>query len=491
MSRLNARLTTLLPALALAVFAGACDTTDPVGVDPQDESPAASSDVTTLKILLTDAPANYVSAAEVDIGRVEILPADDGPAIVLTDDGTDGFVDLLDFQNSATMQLAEADIEPGAYHQLRLFVEGARAQINDSDEWIDLKVPSGAQTGIKLLLRGMDGEHLQLVPGEQVIVLDFDVNRSFVIRGNPNAPGFKGVIFKPTLKVTGQDVAASISGNVSSLVEGVSAAGRTVIAEPTDAGDLTDYGYQSEAGTAVTNDDGDYTIFFLVPGEYEVSLMELEAGLGSEPASQLVTVGESENAMDVDFQIIDVTGSISGAVVPADGVEGATVEGLTVSVTANEEGAEPVETTTAEDGSYAFDGLLAGTYTVAVTFEQEGFLLDRTEVEVEVAPEEDVTGVDFTILDVGSIRGTLSTDIEGFVLEGLQVTATADGQDDVVATVGSDGTYTFTGLAAATWTLTVDPGEGYVTDPEDITVTLDGSNAFTGQDFVIEAESSS
>ena len=305
-----------------------------------------------------------------DIGRVEILPAGDGPPIVLTEDGTDGFVNLLDFQKSATMQLAEAEIEPGMYHQLRLIVEAANVKLidgytfRDGSQTQDMKVPSGAQTGIKLLLRDMDGEALELVPGEKVIVLDFDVNRSFVMQGNAETPaGIKSMLFTPTIKVTGMDVAASISGTVSTLLDGVAVAGRTVIAEPTDGGDLTDYGYQSEAGTAVTDEFGDYTIFFLVPGEYEVSVMDLEPGLGTEPASRTVTVGWAEDATGADFEIIDVTGSISGAVSVAAGIEGVSVEGLEVTATPAAEGQDPVTDTTDADGAYSFDGLLPGSYT--------------------------------------------------------------------------------------------------------------------------------
>lgn len=496
MSRKQHRLSTLFPALVLALFAGACDTSDPVGMGQDD---TADGEVTTLKILLTDAAADYIAAANVDIGRVEILPVDDGPPIPLTEDGTDGFVNLLELQKSATMQIAQAEIEPGMYHQLRLVVEAANVELmdgytfRDGSQGQDLKVPSGAQTGIKLLLRDVDGEHLELVPGEKVIVLDFDVNRSFVIQGNPETPaGIKSMSFKPTIKVTGMDVAASISGTLT-VEEGLSAdlvAGQTVIAEPTNGGDLTEYGYQSEAGTAVTEEDGSYTIYFLVPGEYEVTVLDLEPGLGTEPESRTLTVGWSEDATGADFQIVDITGSISGTVGVAEGIEGVSVEGLEVTVTPAAEGEEPVTVATDESGAYTVDGLLPGTYTVSVAFEQEGLLIYPPEIEVEVGRDEIVEGVDFTVIEIGSIRGTVSTELEGFVLEGLEVTATADGQDPVVVTTDANGAYVFTGLAPATWTLTVSVGEGFVTDPENIVLQLGENGGFAGQDFVVVEASS-
>jgi hypothetical protein len=483
----------LVPAMMLAVIAGACTPDSPVAVETEDPGTVQEGPA-TLRILLTDAAADYIAEANVDIGRVELLPAGDGPAIVLSENGTDGFVNLLELQNSATMQIAEAEIEPGAYHQLRLIVESANVRLiddytfRDGSQQQELRVPSGAQTGIKLLLRNEEGGDLELGSGESVIVLDFDVNRSFVIQGNPRTPaGIRSMSFKPTIKVTGMDVAASISGVVT-VAEGLApelAGGRTVIAEPTDGGDLTEFGYQSAAGTAVTGEDGSYTIFFLVPGEYEVSVLDLEAGLGTEPVSRTVTVGEKEDLTGVDFQIVDVTGSIAGAVVLADGVENVSVEALQVSVTSTAEGAEPVTVATDASGAYLVEDLLPGTYTVAVAFEEEGFLLYPAEIEVEVGSAEEVTGVDFLVIEAGSVRGSVSTALEGFAVEGLEVTAAAEGQTSVTVNTDAEGRYTFTGLAAASWTITVAVGDDFVTEPESIVVVLDGANGFAGQDLVV------
>lgn len=505
MSRLKSGLLTLFPALVLALFAGACDTAETTGVDPDEPVPGdePAAEAATLRILLTDAAADYIAEANVDIGRVELLPSEDGSPITLSEDGTDGYVNLLELQNAATMQLAEAEVEAGLYHQLRLIVESANVTLKDDytfrdgSRTKDLKVPSGAQTGIKLLLRDENGDPLELASGETVVVLDFDVNRSFVIQGNPETPaGIRSMLFKPTIKVTGMDVAASISGMLS-VEEGLPEellAGQTVIAEPTDAGDLTEFGYQSEAGTAVTAEDGSYTIFFLVPGEYEVRVLDLDASLGTEPGSRTVTVGESEDATGVDFRIVDVTGSISGAVALAETIsEDVPVTGLDVTVTPIvEEGEDPAEPVavvqTDETGAYTVDGLLPGSYSVSVAFEAEGYLLAPAEAEVEVGRGEDVEGVDFTVLEVSSVRGAVSTELEDFIVEGLTVTAStdADGVDDVEVTTDAEGDYVFLDLAAATWTLTVDVGEGFVTVPGSIVVELDGTSAFTGQDFTVE-----
>lgn len=122
-------------ALLLALFASACAegtsiadvsneaTSDPAAEPADPGTPAPQA--TRIQILLTDAPVDYIGEALVDIGRVTLVGGDGGQ-IVLSEDGTDGFVNLLDFQNAATMPLAEADIEPGTYSQLRMVVEAAR-----------------------------------------------------------------------------------------------------------------------------------------------------------------------------------------------------------------------------------------------------------------------------------------------------------------------------------------------------------------------------
>lgn len=282
-----------------------------LGVAGCDDGTGPQGDA-SVRVLLTDAPIVYVASAWVDIGAVELIPANgDGP-IVLTEDGTDDFVDLLDLQGAVTHTLADADVGAGDYTQIRLIVEAARVELaegyefNDGSTEKDLFIPSGAQTGIKLNLSYADGDEeggpVTITAGETVLVVDFDVSKSFVIQGNPETPaGINGMIFKPTLRVVVQDVAASISGTITTELEGVSLEGLQVVATPDDAGSLEEY--QTLEGTAVTNADGEYTIHFLVPGQYTVTVTAPD-GLTSDPESATVELGEDEDATDVDFALV-------------------------------------------------------------------------------------------------------------------------------------------------------------------------------------------
>ncbi len=300
----TARLLHLL--VAVTPFLAACDS----GLEPSGSA--------RLQVLLTDAPADYLDSALVDIGAVELLGGEE--RIVLSEDGTDGEVDLLALRDQVTMLLADAEIPAGSYGELRLIVESARVVLAEGytfdgtdERGAPLKVPSGAQTGIKLKLRaetmtpddaeaaGDDASGIE-ISGDMTLVVDFDVNRSFVVQGNPETPaGIKGMLFTPTLRVVVRDIAGSLSGTVTGP-EGVAVEGIVVTAEslaPEGSGEE----FQSESGTATTDADGAYTIGFLSPGTYRVTL-EVPEGFTSDPGSRDVVVGESESVEGVDFALI-------------------------------------------------------------------------------------------------------------------------------------------------------------------------------------------
>jgi hypothetical protein len=489
MHRWNTVPVRLLSVLLSGLVVAGCGE-ETVGVEDQElmlDGPA------TIRILLTDAPADYIAAAEVDIGRVELLPADGGPPIVLSEDGTDGFVNLLDFQAAATTPLADAEVEAGTFAQLRLVVEAARVELiegyafRDGDTMKDLKVPSGAQTGIKLNLRDADDDGpLEIVPGETVIVLDFDVNRSFVLRGNPDTPaGVHGVIFKPTIRVSGMDVAASLSGTVSTELEGVSVEGLVVSATPTDGGTVP--GYQTRTATSTTAADGTYTIYFLVPGSYDVTV-ETPEGLGTEPEAVSLSLAYNENATGVDFEVIDISGSISGTVSTA--LTDVSVEGLTVTATSEDEEVEPVTAATAADGTYTIEPLLPGSYVVTVEAGDD-LVTDPAQATVELGPGEEVADVDFEVIEdvSGTISGTVSTSLADVSVEGLTVTATPDDEalEPVTAETAADGTYTIESVPPGAYTVTVGVGAGQATSPTEVALEVAEDEDEADVDFEVIA----
>jgi hypothetical protein len=283
---------------------------------------------------LTDAPSVQLESATIDIGWIALVPVD-GEPIVVTEDA--GEFDLLALQNGVTATLASLEVPAGRYLQLRLEVRGAGVTLADGLTFADgsdtheLVVPSGARSGLKVNLfdaewtvglpdsgragsgvpgvdrgrvrsgrNGTGGDHLarrmgvELVPGETILVLDFDVSRNFVLTGPRESP--TGALFKPMIRAVVRDVAGSIGGVVTDAGTADPVSGRTVTAALVESPVLEEL--QTAEATAITAADGSYTLWFLSPGTYTVSV---EGVAGS---ARTVVVGAGETVGGVDFAII-------------------------------------------------------------------------------------------------------------------------------------------------------------------------------------------
>jgi hypothetical protein len=180
-----------------------------------------------IRILLTDAPADYLESADVCISRVYLVPGEDrednegngegnGPNWVdlFNDPGNPLCYNLLELRDGITADLTDAEeVEPGEYGQLRLVVSSAEVTLADPYEFNNggvtrpLFIPSGMQTGIKVLLN----ESIEAEDGTlTTLIVDFDVNENFVIQGNPDTPaGIHGILFTPVLKEKGRSQGAA------------------------------------------------------------------------------------------------------------------------------------------------------------------------------------------------------------------------------------------------------------------------------------------
>jgi len=201
----------LLIALALSIQA--CDSADPATGEAR------------LTVRLTDDPFPFdlADAAVVTITRIELLAADrDVPdddttgldevldRIVLFD-GDPVELNLLDLRDGVDTLLVDRFSIPadGSYNKLRFFV-GEDAEVRFADGSVyDLKLPSARQSGIKVTLPDYE---VDAADGEVDVLIDFDVEKSFVTRGNPAAPGFQGFLFRPVLEVESFTVIGSDEG---------------------------------------------------------------------------------------------------------------------------------------------------------------------------------------------------------------------------------------------------------------------------------------
>jgi hypothetical protein len=166
-----------------------------------------------VRIILSDAPADYLATAEVCLSSVYLQPSDDDGAeegtgtqrIVLWEkaEGPAQCFDLLQLQGVGA-QVSETTVPAGSYAQLRFVVESATVTLAEGYTFSDgetttmpLTVPSGARSGIKVTLLEPVQVEAQTVTE---VAVDADVNANFVLQGNPETPaGIHGVLFTPSL----------------------------------------------------------------------------------------------------------------------------------------------------------------------------------------------------------------------------------------------------------------------------------------------------
>ena len=262
--------TTLLPLLA-ALACG--DGSGPEGTG-------------TVSVRIADAPSDDFQTAVVYISEISIKGSGTGATDQVITSAKQSF-DLLTLQGGVTASAGSASVPTGTYSQIRLVVDSARVTLKSGHTFADgsttakLDVPSGSQTGIKVNF----SPPVEVVEGETVLLVDFDLSQSFVFQGPHDHPN--SVSFKPVIHATALDVAASISGTVTPVT-----ANATVYAiQGTDT-----------AATAFPNaTTGAYTLRFLAPGTYVVAAK----ATGFQVAvSAAVTLGNAEAKTGVNLVLV-------------------------------------------------------------------------------------------------------------------------------------------------------------------------------------------
>jgi len=275
----------------------------------------------TLALSLADDSAEGYNAIYVTIAKVQVhMGGDenkDSSWKTVSDVGNNKTYNLLDLANGVRTELGATELEGGSYAQMRLIL-GTDPEddinvlsqrhpfpnyaITDSDEVHELKVPSGFQTGIKIV------QGFVISPNQTTeLILDFDAGKSVVKAGNSGK-----WLLKPTIKVLELKEYAIVRGVVQDDDTNDPIPGVRVSAQhfddngtPNDKTDDT----QEVFSTTHTNAQGEFALFLnpnggIIPddlynivaykNDYEANCVEVitSAGMNQSPGATSITLAK-------------------------------------------------------------------------------------------------------------------------------------------------------------------------------------------------------
>jgi hypothetical protein len=277
----------------------------------------------TVSVGLTDSSTSKYLAIYVTIDKVQVNKKDS------SSNGNSGWktvatpmktYNLLKLVNGVTEILGEDELEAGTYQQIRLIIgKTAESENNINGEphpdanyvvlndgsYVHLKIPSGYQTGVKLVhnFKVEDGSFVELV-------LDFEACKSVVETGSEK------YILKPTIKVIETENKSDVYGEVTDDITESSITGALVSAQISDG--FSASVVRSTLTSDVVGEEGQYSLL-LSPGQtYNmVTYSDKKVDAGQKlylPVCKEITVPLDED-LEQNFTLVKSDfGTISGDV---------------------------------------------------------------------------------------------------------------------------------------------------------------------------------
>ena len=295
------------------------------------------------------------------------------------------------------------------------------------------------------------------------------------ISGFPEDATFAEVTQSATIATDGQNVQLNFAGE---YVRTSSVVGNVVAADAMMSGGdgqpetlagvtVTLSGEHAMADPMKTGMDGGFMFTGLRAGTYTVTISDFPEDVSFETLSVDVEVEVGEvGSADFTGHFIR-TSAVEGQVI----IEGEGLAGVTVTLSGGP--AEEMYTMmTDADGMYRFEELRPGDYMVSISdFDTRDYEFASTSADVSVDLDETGT-VDFTgvLLRTSGIAGRVS--VEGMGLPDIEVTL-AGGDDSRTAMTDAGGQYSFAGLAAGDYTVSIAvESDAYVFESMSADVTL-------------------
>ena len=332
----------------------------------------------TLSLSLTDAAADDFQAAYVTIQDVAAHKSGTTSDSWITVASPEKTYNLLELVNGVVEQLGLSELDTAHYTQLRLLLgdtpSGATNIMGDPHPYpnyvidysgvtTELKVPSGYQSGIKLV-HGFD-----ITAGVTTeLVLDFDASKSIMRAGNSGK-----IMLKPTIKVLDALTSPVINGTVMTGVTGLSGVYISAQVYDPDAADPENEVTVS-TGT-ISGVSGNYSLI-LEPGTYNLVAYKN----GYDPVCSGITVEtDSAYTQDIDLTASAVTGIISGTVSIKEGNDQIATLSFRQTAECDADGGVQIEiksVSVASGGTYS-ESLPEGTYSVVASTENRDTLVNE------------------------------------------------------------------------------------------------------------------
>jgi len=320
----------------------------------------------SLALSLQDAPSEDYNAVYVTIKEIRVHMGgsedDQNWELVASPDKT---YNLLDLTNGVREELGIADLKTGDYTQMRLLLATqpdlginilsqehpyANYVITSSNDVHELKVPSGFQTGIKIV----KGFTINRNTTTELIV-DFDATRSVVKAGNSGK-----WLLKPTIKIVSDDEeSAIVQGKVTDQTTPVAA---------NLSGAMVSLQYNSGTqieieASSLTNGEGYYKLF-ASPGDY--NLVAYKQGYQYECTAISLDADQVVEAEDFSLGILTSMGDLKIEV----SISGPTDEQYaTISIRTDACGTmvEVKSLNIIDGGTFTIEGLPIGTYEIVAS----------------------------------------------------------------------------------------------------------------------------
>jgi hypothetical protein len=241
-----------------------------------------------LNVQLTDAPFPFAEVKRVDIFvvRIDGKIADIDSAEAADESDSAGWktlvspnasINLLDLTGGKTSNLGVATLPAGTYRGFRMIIDTDKSTVTLNDgSHPTVKWPGAGKNGLKIVL-----DQPVVVAGTSTLLIDFDIGRSFVMRGNSISQN--GLLFKPVIRATTQQSTGILTGSVhadSPTGAGIAGATIEVLKNGTP---LNDTNANNVVRSGMTDASGNFTLSFLAPGTYVVRATPSTAS-GYEPA---------------------------------------------------------------------------------------------------------------------------------------------------------------------------------------------------------------